>query len=152
MAEQDDRYENPAEPGAQPPAYGTPPPYGTPPAYGQQPAYGQPAYGEPPVGGHPAPGQAPSWGGRGAYGEPSQAVLALVLGIIGLCGFLVLSPFAWVIGDRELRAIDAGRRDPANRGVAIAGKIIGIIGSVLLLLGAIAVAIFVIAAVSLVAS
>jgi TRAP-type C4-dicarboxylate transport system permease small subunit len=78
---------------------------------------------EPPAG--PAP----------AFPEPSQATTALVLGIVGviLCG--VLAPFAWVIGSKEVKAIDAGRRDPSNRGVATAGKILGIVGTVLLVVG-----------------
>lgn len=68
----------------------------------------------------------------GAYPEASQATTVLVLGILGLviCG--ILAPFAWVMGNRELEAIDAGRRPPENRGTANAGRILGIIGTVLL--------------------
>jgi hypothetical protein len=67
------------------------------------------------------------------YPEPSQATTALVLGILGLviCGGL-LSPFAWVMGNREMQAIDAGRRPPENRGTANAAKILGIVGTALL--------------------
>jgi len=36
-----------------------------------------------------------------------------------------------VIGNQELKAIDAGRRPPGGRGVAKAGWILGIIGTVL---------------------
>ena len=70
-----------------------------------------------------------------AYPESSQATTALVLGILGIviCG--VLAPFAWNIGNKELAAIDAGRRDPSNRGTANAGRILGIIGTVLLAVG-----------------
>ena len=71
----------------------------------------------------------------GRYPEASQATTALVLGILGLVVCGVLAPFAWSIGNKELMAIDAGRRDPANRGSANAGKILGIIGSVFLGLG-----------------
>lgn len=69
------------------------------------------------------------------YPEQSQATTALVLGILGLvlCG--VLAPFAWSIGSKELAAIDDGLRDPANRGTANAGKILGIIGTILLGIG-----------------
>lgn len=56
----------------------------------------------------------------------------LVLGILGIviCG--VLGPFAWVMGNRELQAIDSGLRSPENRSTANAGRILGIIGTVLL--------------------
>ena len=66
------------------------------------------------------------------YPESSQATTALVLGILGLviCG--VLGPFAWSMGNKELQAIDAGRRPPENRGTANAGKILGIVSTVLL--------------------
>lgn len=67
-----------------------------------------------------------------AYPESSQSTLALVLGILGLvlCGFL--GPFAWYVGHNEVKAIDAGKRPPENRSTANAGKILGIIGTVLL--------------------
>jgi TRAP-type C4-dicarboxylate transport system permease small subunit len=81
----------------------------------------------------PTPPQFPSEGG--AYPEPSQATTALVLGILGIviCG--ILAPFAWNIGNKELAAIDAGRRAPENRGTANAGRILGIVGTVLLAIG-----------------
>lgn len=74
----------------------------------------------------------------GAYPEASQATTILVLGIIGivLCG--LLGPVAWIMGNNELQAIDAGRRAPENRGTANAGRILGIISTVLLALGILA--------------
>jgi uncharacterized Tic20 family protein len=71
----------------------------------------------------------------GAYPESSQATLALILGILSVLVLSILGPFAWWIGGKEKRAIDAGRRDPANRGVAVAGWVLGIIGTILLILG-----------------
>lgn len=73
----------------------------------------------------------------GQYPEASQATTVLVLGILGIviCG--ILAPFAWVMGNRELEAIDSGKRPPENRGTANAGRILGIIGTVLLGLGVI---------------
>lgn len=68
----------------------------------------------------------------GAYPEASQATTILVLGIIGLVLCQLLGPIAWVMGNNELQAIDAGRRAPENRGTANAGRILGIIGTVLL--------------------
>ena len=69
----------------------------------------------------------------GAYPEPSQATTVLILGILGIL-FQVLGPIAWVMGNRELAAIDSGRRSPENRGSAQTGKILGIVGTVLLVL------------------
>jgi hypothetical protein len=54
-----------------------------------------------------------------------------VLGIIGLLCCGPLSVVAWVIGQNELTAIDAGRRDPSQRGTANAGRILGIVGTIL---------------------
>lgn len=69
------------------------------------------------------------------YPEASQATTVLVLGILGIviCG--VLGPFAWVMGNRELQAIDSGMRPPENRSTANAGRILGIIGTVILGIG-----------------
>ena len=71
----------------------------------------------------------------GGYPEQSQATTILVLGILGIviCG--ILAPFAWNMGNKELAAIDSGRRAPENRGTANAGRILGIIGTVLLGIG-----------------
>jgi hypothetical protein len=69
------------------------------------------------------------------YPEGSESTTALVLGILGIVVCGILGPFAWYIGQREVRAIDEGRRDPANRGSANAGKILGIVGTVFLGLG-----------------
>jgi hypothetical protein len=68
------------------------------------------------------------------YPEASQATTALVLGIVGLVACWVLAPVAWVIGRKEVRAIDAGLRPPENRSSARAGQILGIIGTVILVL------------------
>jgi len=85
------------------------------------------------------------------YPEQSQATLALVLGIIGIVACQVLGPFAWYVGQKELQAIDAGKRPPENRSTANAGKILGIITTVLLGIGILvllAILFFAIAAVS----
>jgi hypothetical protein len=71
----------------------------------------------------------------GAYPEASQATTVLVLGIIGIVLCQLLGPIAWVMGNNELAAIDSGRRPPENRGTANAGRILGIISTVLFALG-----------------
>ncbi|MGH3650865.1 MAG: DUF4190 domain-containing protein [Acidimicrobiia bacterium] len=73
----------------------------------------------------------------GAYPEASQATTILVLGILGVVICAFLGPFAWTMGNKELAAIDTGLRPPENRGTANAGRILGIIGTVLLGLGVI---------------
>ena len=73
------------------------------------------------------------------YPEQSQATTILVLGILGLILCQVLGPIAWVMGNKELAAIDSGLRSPENRSTAKAGRILGIIGAVLLGLAVIAV-------------
>jgi len=107
---------SPAPPAPAAPVHYQPPPY-------QPAAYPPPGY-----------GGTPSGYGT-AYPEASQATLALVFGIVGVTVFSILAPFAWWIGLKEKRAIDAGRRDPANRGQAVAGYILGIVGTVLLGIG-----------------
>ena len=77
----------------------------------------------------------PSGVAAGMYPEQSQATMILVLGILSIVFCQVLGPFAWVMGNKELEAIDAGRRPPENRSNANAGRITGIIGTVLLGLG-----------------
>jgi hypothetical protein len=94
-----------------------------------------------PYPGQPYPGQPGGWQG---YPEQSQGVLALVLGIIGVFVIQLVAPFAWVIGAREVRAVDEGRRDPRNRGLGLAGMIMGIIGTVILAIGLIVIIIAVI--------
>lgn len=60
--------------------------------------------------------------------------MALVLGILGLVVCQIIAPIAWYLGHKEVSAIDAGRRSPENRGMGLAGKILGIVGTVLIAL------------------
>ena len=64
------------------------------------------------------------------YPEPSQAVTVFVLGLLSLVlGFL--APFAWYMGNQELKAMDAGRRDPKDRSLAVAGRVLGMVLTIL---------------------
>ncbi|QTE30787.1 DUF4190 domain-containing protein [Pengzhenrongella sicca] len=130
--------------GAQPPAYGAQPPaYGAqPPAYGeqapgQQPAYGAPQYGQqgaPQYGAAPYPGQqSPYYGQAPAYGYPknSLGIWALVLGIVSFvlsCGLFTGIP-AIIVGTMAKRAVAEGQAN--NRGMAVAGVVLGWISTVL---------------------
>ena len=71
-----------------------------------------------------------------AYPESSQATTSMVLGILSIvfcwCFGGIMGIIAWVLGNNELAGIEAGRRDPGNLGTAKAGRILGIIGTVLL--------------------
>ena len=152
------RPENESPHGASP--YGQPenqPPYGHPDnqaPYGQpenQPPYGQAPYGQAPYGQAPygqTPYGAPSYGGAMAPKHPS-ATTAMVLGISALGGMLlclvpiVLAPFAWMIGGRAVKEIDANPGRYSGRDQAQAGRIMGIIGTVLLLLVVLAAIAFV---------
>ena len=142
------------EPGYGQPASGDPqsgqPAYGQP-QYGQpqygQPAYGQPAYGQQPYGGpgYPYPGSAPTEG---------RAVAAMVVGIVSLvlaCGYgvgLLGAPVAWWLGKSSMNRIDASNGQLSGRGMAKAGFVMGIIGTVLLALALVAAVIGVIALVA----
>jgi hypothetical protein len=69
--------------------------------------------------------------------KPHRGTVILVLGILGLiiCGPLGIA--AWVMGSSDLKEIDAGTMDPAGRGTTQAGKICGIIGTILMIIGVI---------------
>ena len=58
------------------------------------------------------------------YPEGSQAVTALVVGILGLVLCQVLGPVAWYLGNQEISAIDGGRRAPENRGMAVTARVL----------------------------
>lgn len=83
-----------------------------------------------------------------AYPEQSQATTILVLGILGIICCVPFGIAAWVMGNRELEAIDAGRRNPENRGSANAGKILGIVSVALWVIGAVAFLLLLVAGVS----
>ena len=125
-------------------------PYGAP---GQQPpSYGQNPY-APPPNPYPQPGSYDQYAAPQPYGpgyatypgalpDHPSATTAMVLGIIGLAGLLfcggitlVLSPFAWAMGGKAVREIDAQPGRFGGRDKAQAGRVMGIIGTVLLVLG-----------------
>jgi hypothetical protein len=127
---------------------------------GQSTYGGQPAAGNVPPPGQPAPYYYPPGPGAGP-GQPPygftppppphpQATLAMVLGLIGLvgafvaCGLtLVISPFAWAIGQKAVREIRNSQGRLGGEGQARTGMITGIIGTVLLVLAIIAVIAFI---------
>ena len=78
------------------------------------------------------------------YPEDSQVTTILVLGILSLVVCQILGPIAWVMGNTEIAGIDAGRRPPQNRGTAQAGRILGIISTVLMIIGVVLLFVFLI--------
>lgn len=65
----------------------------------------------------------------------SQAVTSLVLGVLGLACCQILAPVAWYLGNQELKSIREGRSSAAGKGVATAGMVLGLIGTLFVLLG-----------------
>lgn len=93
---------------------------------GAAPPYAMPAYGMPP--------------GYGMnYPYQSQASTVMVLGILSLVVCGLLGPIAWSMGNTELGRIDRGEVDPSNRGSAVAGRICGMIASIMIIVGIVAV-------------
>ncbi|WP_248580260.1 DUF4190 domain-containing protein [Nocardioides sp. InS609-2] len=150
----------PAQPTPQPNPYEQTSPYPQPGTYGQpapgQPGYGQPGYGQQGYGqqgyGQQPYGQPGYAYGGGVAGQPHpSSTTALVLGIIGLAGImfcggitLVLSPFAWAMGRKAVREIDASPGTYSGRDKAKGGQIMGIIGTVLLVLGLVALTVLIV--------
>ncbi|MBN2182674.1 MAG: hypothetical protein JW715_12250, partial [Sedimentisphaerales bacterium] len=48
--------------------------------------------------------------------KPHRGTLILILGILGLVCCVICGIIAWVMGNTDLREIDAGRMDPSGRG------------------------------------
>jgi hypothetical protein len=65
--------------------------------------------------------------------KPHRGVLVLVFGILGfvVCPFLSIA--AWVMGSTDLDEMAHGRMDPTGRDLTKAGRICGIVGSILLI-------------------
>lgn len=73
------------------------------------------------------------------------ATVAFVLGILSVVGMPFLGPVAWILGRRAVQLADgAGETAGSNRGVALAGMVLGIIGTVMLIVVVFAVVAFVV--------
>jgi len=75
--------------------------------------------------------------------KPHRGTLILILGILGLvvCGPCGIA--AWIMGSGDLKEIDAGTMDPTGRSTTNAGRICGIIATILMILAVLAfIAIF----------
>jgi len=70
------------------------------------------------------------------YTFPSRSSTVLTLGILSLVVCTVMGPIAWAMGNEELRRIDSGQTPGDQRGSVTAGRVCGIISSVLLMFSA----------------
>lgn len=142
------------DPGQQPPGQPQQPPQQPPQVpYGGDPGWAQQS--------PPQPPQAGAYGAQppGAYGSPPpygswapqdhpRAMTSLILGIVGLLLCQLVSPFAWVMGKRAIDEIDANPQMYGGRSTAVAGWILGIIGTVIIGLALVFLVIVVIIAVA----
>lgn len=71
-----------------------------------------------------------------------RGTLILVLGILGLVICFPCGIAAWIMGNGDLRQMDAGQMDPEGRSLTQAGKIVGIIATVLALLSVVVAVVF----------
>jgi hypothetical protein len=67
--------------------------------------------------------------------KPHRGTLILILGILGLVVCQPIGIAAWVMGNTDLKEMDAGTMDPSGRGTTQAGKICGMIASILMIIG-----------------
>ncbi|MEW9550317.1 DUF4190 domain-containing protein [Nonomuraea sp. NPDC050783] len=72
------------------------------------------------------------------YGPPPRShpngTTILVLGILSLVTCFLLGPFAWSMGNKALREIDESGYPYENRSHVQAGRICGIVGTVLMII------------------
>lgn len=124
--------DEPQEPGQQAPVGQQPPP---PPGYGQapqgQPGYGQPAYGQPAYG-QPAYGP-PGYGYAAPPRNSGKATWAMITGIVSivLCYLgIFVGPVAIVLAVMAKKDIKLSNGAQTGEGMATAGLVTGIIGTV----------------------
>jgi hypothetical protein len=86
------------------------------------------------------PPQPPSMGMM----QPHRGVMILVLGILGLILCFIFGIVAWVMGNGDLKQMDAGAMDPSGRGLTQAGKICGMISVILNIIGIVVLVVFII--------
>lgn len=119
--------------------------------FGREPARDDPFAGAPPyIDPSRTPPPAQSWPQAAATDDPfaapppanepgrrnaEGAIPALILGIVGLVFCPLVAPFAWFLGRKAERLVDASNGTLSGRGEATAGKILGIVACVLMIVG-----------------
>ncbi len=67
--------------------------------------------------------------------KPHRGTTILVLGIIGIACCMICGIIAWIMGNNDLKEMDAGIMDPEGRGITQAGKICGMVSVGLNIIG-----------------
>ena len=63
--------------------------------------------------------------------KPHRGAVVLTLGILGIAVCFICGIIAWVMGKNDLKEMDAGVMDPSGRDLTNAGRICGMIGTIL---------------------
>ena len=62
---------------------------------------------------------------------PHRGALILTFGILSIVCCFPFGIAAWIMGNNDMQQIEAGMMDPSGKGITNAGKICGIIGTIL---------------------
>ncbi|MAE32518.1 MAG: hypothetical protein CMO43_13180 [Verrucomicrobiales bacterium] len=62
--------------------------------------------------------------------EPHRGALILTFGILSIVCCFPFGIAAWIMGNNDMQQIEAGMMDPSGKGITNAGKICGIIGTI----------------------
>lgn len=65
--------------------------------------------------------------------EHPQGITVLIMGLLSLVVVQLLGPVAWIMGNRVLAEIDADPARYSNRGMVQAGRIMGMIATILMI-------------------
>jgi hypothetical protein len=78
----------------------------------------------------------PNQGHGGGYGggqvEHPQGTTVLILGILGIVACQILAPFAWSMGNKALEEVDRDPQRYSNRSLVNTGRILGMVGTIIL--------------------
>jgi len=91
--------------------------------------------GAPPPGYPGYPQQPPAGYGYGAAVKPHRGTVILVLGIFGFAVCVICGVVAWIMGNNDLREMEAGTMDRAGYGLTNAGRLCGMISTIVGLIG-----------------
>ena len=79
--------------------------------------------------------------------QPHRGVMILVFSILSwVLSCVIFGIVAWILANKDLRAMEEGRMDPTGEGLTKAGKIVAIINVVVNIVGVVAALLFVLIA------